>query len=152
MWAHWRQLANMVELVLPSAHPSPQPKRQIDRFSRLCTSHGRKSLRFTTGRPFPPKLPFSQEIWTLIHDSLGHSEITMQTAWQLVQPFSHRWLQSVPILYYGRPYPPILPLPWGIWTLLVTRFLGPIQAHNPNDISISSAVFAQMTRECPYTL
>ena len=32
-----------------------------------------------------------------------------------------------------------------------TRFLGPIQAHNPNGISIGSAVFAQMTVEYPYT-
>ena len=31
-------------------------------------------------------------------------------------------------------------------------FLGPIQAHNPNGISIGLAVFAQMTAECPYTL
>jgi len=33
-----------------------------------------------------------------------------------------------------------------------TRFLGPIPAHNPNGISIGSAVFAQMTAEWPYTL
>ena len=33
-----------------------------------------------------------------------------------------------------------------------TCFLGPIRAHNPNGISIGSAVFAQMTAECPYTL
>ena len=33
-----------------------------------------------------------------------------------------------------------------------TRFLGPIQAHNPNGISIGSAVFGQMTVDCPYTL
>ena len=33
-----------------------------------------------------------------------------------------------------------------------TWFLGPIQAHKPNGISISSAVFAQLTAECPYTL
>jgi len=35
MWAHWRHLANTIELVLPSAHPSPQLKRQIARFSRF---------------------------------------------------------------------------------------------------------------------
>ena len=40
MWAHWRHLANTIELVLLSALPSPQPKRQIDRFSRFCTVHG----------------------------------------------------------------------------------------------------------------
>ena len=33
-----------------------------------------------------------------------------------------------------------------------TRFLRPIQAHNPNSIPIGSAVFAQTTVECPYTL
>jgi len=31
-------------------------------------------------------------------------------------------------------------------------FLGPIGAHNPNSTSIGSAVFVQMTAECPYTL
>jgi len=35
MRAHWRHLANMIELLLPSAHQSPQPKRQIDRFSHF---------------------------------------------------------------------------------------------------------------------
>jgi len=44
MWVHWRHLANTIELMLPSAHPSPQSKREIDRFSRSCTAHGRKSL------------------------------------------------------------------------------------------------------------
>jgi len=33
-----------------------------------------------------------------------------------------------------------------------TRFLGSIRAHNPNGISIGSALFAEMTAECPYTL
>jgi len=33
-----------------------------------------------------------------------------------------------------------------------TRFLQPIQHHNPNGIPIGSAVFAQTTVECPYTL
>jgi len=61
---HWRYLANTTELVITSTHPSPQPKRQIDRFSHFQ----------------------------------------------------------------------------------------PIQAHKPNIISIGSAVFAQMTTECRYTL
>ena len=34
----------------------------------------------------------------------------------------------------------------------LTRFLGPIRAHNPNGISIASAVFAQTTADCPHTL
>jgi len=47
MWppigAHWGNLAYTIELVLPSAHPSPQPKQQINWFSRICTAHGRMS-------------------------------------------------------------------------------------------------------------
>jgi len=38
------------------------------------------------------------------------------------------------------------------WPRSNTWFLRPIGAHSPNGISISSAVFAQMTAECPYTL
>ena len=85
--AHWRPLANRIELVLPSAHPSPQPKWRSNRFSRFCTAHGRKSLYFTMGDP--PKLPLLMgDLEThLIHDFLGHSEITIQTAWRSVQPF-----------------------------------------------------------------
>jgi len=43
-------------------------------------------------------------------------------------------------------------VPQHLWTPSNTRFLPPIPAHNPNGISIGSAVFAQMTVECPYTL
>jgi len=49
----------------------------------------------------------------LIHDSLSRTEPTVQTASRSVQLFSHRWPQSVPILYNGRPFPPKLPLPTG---------------------------------------
>jgi len=55
MRAHWRHLANTTELGLRSAHPSPQPKLQIDWLSRFCTSHGKKSLYFTMG-PLSPKI------------------------------------------------------------------------------------------------
>ena len=52
--------------LLRLAHPSPQPKLQIDRFSRFCTAHGRKSLYFTyNGRPFPPQdCPFPRGMLT----------------------------------------------------------------------------------------
>jgi len=80
--AHWRQLANTIEPVLPSAHPSPQTKRQIDRFSHFCTAHGTASLYFTTGRP--QNCPFPSGIWTrrphLIHGSLGAPESSTETA------------------------------------------------------------------------
>ena len=43
--ADWRHLVNTIELVHPSPQWSPQPQRQIDRFIRFCTAHGRKSNR-----------------------------------------------------------------------------------------------------------
>jgi len=90
--AHCRHLANMIELVLSSAHPSPQPKRQIDRFGHFYTAHRRKPLYFTMGDPFPRKLPLimRESGPHLTHDSLGHSDPTIQTASRSVQPFSHR--------------------------------------------------------------
>jgi len=115
MWAHWHHLANTIELVLSSAHPSPQPKRQIDRFSRFCTAHGRKSLILYNGRPFPQKLPLLKG-WSRPpsnSDSLGQSKPTIQRESWSVQLFSHRWPESVSMLYNGRPFPPKLPLAMG---------------------------------------
>jgi len=43
-------------------------------------------------------------------------------------------------------------VPQHLWTPSNTSFLGPIRDHNPNGISIGSAVFAHMTTQCPYTL
>jgi len=51
MRAHWRHLANTIELVHPSAHWSPQPKGQMDRFSRFRTVYDTKCLYFTMGTP-----------------------------------------------------------------------------------------------------
>ena len=44
------------------------------------------------------------------------------------------------------------PFKWGMWTPCNTRCLGHMPAHIPNGTPIGSAVFAQMTAECPYTL
>ena len=84
------------------------------------------------------------------HPSL-HS--TTQTANWLVQPFLHRLQQNVSILYNGHRFRPKLRLPMGgsgfpsnLW------FLGPISAHIPKGISNGSAIFAQLTAQCPYSL
>jgi len=55
--ADWRHLANTNEPEHPSAHPSPQPKRQIDRISRFFTAHGK--IRYTLQRAllFPKITP-----------------------------------------------------------------------------------------------
>ena len=44
----------------------------------------------------------------------------------------------------------IVPSHGAIWTPSNTWFIEPTRVHNPNDISIGSAVFAQLTTEYPY--
>ena len=94
--AHWHPLANTIELVLPSAHPSSQPKRQIDRFSHFA------QLTEACRRACP-----------------GH-------VLSLITAPSH-----------GGSGPPSN-----------TCFFGSTRVHNPNDIAIGSAVFAQFTSKC----
>ena len=148
MWSHWRHLVNMTELVLPSAHRSPQPKWQIDQFSCFCTAYGRNSLYFTMGAPFP-KIARSHRGYGphLTHDSLGPSEPITQKASQSIQPFLHRRPQSVPTLYNGTSPLKIAPSHWGSGLPSNTWFPGPTRAHNPNSISNGSAVFAGLTSE-----
>jgi len=98
MRAHWHNLVNMTELVLPSVHQSPQPKRQIDHsavFAQLM-AESPYTLQWT---PLSPKIASS-------HGDLAPSNTI---------PWAHPSLQ-------------------------------------PNGISIGSAIFAQMTAECPDTL
>ena len=73
--AHWRHLANTIEHVRPSAHSSPQSKRQMDRFSRFYTAYGRKCLYFTMGAPIHQNCPFPWKIWTshVTRDAFGPS-------------------------------------------------------------------------------
>ena len=40
---------------IPTAHPSAQPKRHLDQFSRFCTDDRRVSLYFTINAPFAPQ-------------------------------------------------------------------------------------------------
>ena len=78
-----------IELVLPSTHPSPQPKWQINRFSRFCKDDRRVSLHFTIRRPFPLSklpLPMGDLYPHLIHGSLAH--LSPQPKWRLDR-FSH---------------------------------------------------------------
>jgi len=39
--------------MLPWAHPSPNPKRHLDRFSRFAQMTAECHIYFTMGRPFP---------------------------------------------------------------------------------------------------
>jgi len=145
---YWHHLANTTELVLPLAHPSPQPKLQIDRFSHFCTAHGTASLYFTMGRPFRLKIaPFQ---WGDLHPipyMIPWAHPSPQSKWHL-DWFSRFCTaqRSVPILYNR---PPLLPqnclFPQGIWTPSNTWFLGPTGVLNANGILIGSAAFEGLT-------
>jgi len=69
--------------------------------------------------------------------------------------FAELTAESLYTLQWAPVSPKIAPSHGGICRsgpLSNTLFLGPILAHNTNGISIDSAVFAQMTAMCPYTL
>ena len=132
--AHWRHLANTIELVYPSAHSSPQSKRQMDRFSRFCIAYGRKCLYFTMGAPIYQNCPFP---WgsgpPMLH--------VMLLAHASPQPKRH--LVIMVCLFH----PPlkITPSHVGIWTSCNTWFIGPTRVWNANGNLIVSAFFAGHT-------
>jgi len=101
--AHWRHLANTIEPVLPSAHQSPQSKRQNDRFSHFV------QLTAECRRTHWSHLANTIELFAF----LGPPKSIIQTANRSVQPFLQSSRQKVLILYSGRPFPPKLPLPMG---------------------------------------
>jgi len=59
--------------MLPWAHPSPKPKRHLNRFSHFCTAHRRVSVYFTIGCPSFLKIaiPMGDLDPHLIHGSVG---------------------------------------------------------------------------------
>jgi len=148
VFARWH-LANTIELVLPSTHPSPQPKRQIDRFIRFCTAHCRKSLYFTMGAPFPLKITSCYGgIWTSSNDDfLGPTEFKSQTTSRSVQHFctDDRRVFLLQCAAHSPP-PSKFAIPnGGCGSLSNTWFLGPTRVLNPSGISIASAVFAGLS-------
>jgi len=118
------------------AHPSPQPKRYLDRFSCFCTTHGRVSKL---------PLPMGRCGRHLTHDSVSPSEPTNQTASRSVELFctdDHRVSLYFTVGRTGSS-PSKLPLPvGGPGPPSNTWFRGPTRVLNPNGISIGSAVFA----------
>jgi len=70
-----QHLWTTIQHMIPTAHPSPQPKRHPYRFSHLCTDNRRVFLYFTMGRPFSPqnlRLPMGDLDPHLIHGSWAH--------------------------------------------------------------------------------
>jgi len=67
---------------------------------RQCASHIESQKWLPWQRPSAPLDP------NLTHNSYSPFEPTTQTAFQSVQPFSHKGPQSNPILYNGTPLSP----------------------------------------------
>ena len=147
--AHWRHLANTIELVHPSANLSPKPKRQIDRFSRFCTHHGRKSLYFTMGAPIiHQNCPFPWEDLDphLTHDSFGPCEPKTQTTSISSAVYAHMTAECLYTLQCFARFPlKIAPSHGGSGPPCNTWFLGPTRVLNPNGSLIASGVFARLT-------
>jgi len=87
--ARWCQCTPHLTHACLWAHPRPQPKRHLYRFSRFCAAHGTVPIFYNE----PPL--FSLEIATLqgdllfhlIHGSFTPSELTTQTAYRSAQTF-----------------------------------------------------------------
>jgi len=112
--ATWRMRLNLCFL-WPSGVRNPNGKSIGSAVSAQLLAESLYTLQLAT---LSPKTARSHEGILYPSNSwlLGQSETTIQTASWLVQLFSHRWPQGVPILYSGRPFPPKLFLCMGIWT------------------------------------
>jgi len=122
--------------MIPTAHPSPQPKRHLDRFSRFCTDDRRVALYFTMGRPFPHQnCPFP---W----GSGSPSNTWFLGLTRVLNP------NVIPSLYFttGCHFPlEIACSRGGISTSPNTWFLGPIPVHTQTIGSAISAGLIIMT-------
>jgi len=142
--AHWRHLANMIKLVLPSAYPSPQSKRQIERFSHFL----HRSLKIHCRQADWRHLLNTIE---LVHPS-AHSSPEPKRQIDRFSRFCTAHGRKCLYLTIGAHIHQNCPFPWGSGPPWNTWFLGSMRAQKPNGTSIGSASFAQMTTECSYTL
>jgi len=89
--------------------------------------------------------------WTCV--SFGPSESTTPNGQSIGSAVSAQLMaECLYTLQWATLSPKIFPSHGESGPLSSSWFLGPIQAHNPNSISITSAVFAQITAEFPCTL
>jgi len=134
--------------MFPSALRSPQPKR-ISIGSAVFTSHGRVSSDIP-GMCFPIKIaPLHNGIWTSIKRMVPW--VYPRPTTKMPPRFSSAiCAQSSDMLEHALP-PKIAPSHGCVWPPSNTRFIEPSRVHNPNSISVGSAVFAQLTRDCRRT-
>jgi len=143
VWAHWRHLANTIEL-MPTTQTA---NRSVQQF--LHSSQQKVRILYN-GHPYPPELalPMGDLDSHLTHDGLGPCEPRTQTAPRLLKPYLHRWPQSTRqyILQWFACQNCLFP--WrdlnSMWGP-DTWFIGPTWVLNFNSNSITSAVFADLT-------
>jgi len=139
--AHWRKLANTIELVLPSEATTQTANRSVQPFL-----HSSRQCRWACpGMTFPLIIAPSPHGSRphLIHASLGQPESITQTASRSVQPFctdhdrvSLNFTTTAPFPLKITPSRGISGPPSNTW------FPGPTRVLNPNGISMASAVLA----------
>ena len=140
MRAHWRHLANTIEIVLPSIHPSLQCKLQIDRFSHFRTVHGGVSSGMPCNVLSPNYCPFASGIWAPPNTCfLGPSRVHNPNGiWIGSVVFAQITAECRNTLQRAVHSPPlkIAPSHAGSGSPSNPGFLEPIRVHNPNGISI----------------
>jgi len=89
---HWRYLANMIELLLLSAHPSPIDNPNGKSIGSAISAQLTTEVQYFTMCDPSPRIALLMGGLDpyLTYDSLGHIEPTTRMASRLVQPFSHR--------------------------------------------------------------
>jgi len=141
MRAHWRRLANTIKLVLPSTHPSPQPKRHLDRFSRIGTVPIRVSSGMSGCHPpqdclFPLGICIQSNTWFLGSTRLSIPNcISIGSAvFAQITAGSRYTLQWAPL------FPKIAPSHAEMWTPSNTWFLWPTRVLNRSTQTASRSV------------
>jgi len=111
-----------------------------------CYSTGASNVSLHEGTLAPPAWQIRLNL-CILQPTVVHNRNGKWIGSAVLYSLRHK----MPILYNGLPYPPEVPFPTGDLHLPCnTRCFGPMRAHNRNGTSIGSAVFAQMTAECPY--
>jgi len=117
--AHWRHLANTIELLLPSAHPSLQLKRQIDRFSHSYAAHGRVLSGMLGHVISPNNCPIA---WgsgpQLIHASLGLTRVHNSNGIAIGSRGVYPYLQMAQLSHYHFSGEGILKMEYLIWKII----------------------------------
>jgi len=108
-WAHWCHLANTIELVLPSAHLSPQPKSANQSVQPFLHSLWQSVIGHCPGMFFPLIIaPLHGDVRPIKYMlPWAHPSPQPKRHLDWFSPFLHRPRQSVTILYNGLPLSPV---------------------------------------------